>query len=114
MANFLYKGESIYYTNTAEETINYHDVVALTSCIGIAAAPIISGATETVLLTGIWELPAVKTVAFAVGDILYWNTTDKNLTKTVTDIPAGMCVAEKATSGETAQVKLFGNAVITA
>lgn len=112
MAKFLYIGESITYTNEGDTAIGYHDTVALGSCIGVAAAPIAPGASETVLLAGIWEMPAVKNTAFAIGDILYWNDTDKNLTKDTAGIPAGMCTAPKATAGDTAQLKLFGNGVI--
>ncbi len=110
MNKFLQIGESITYKNETDETIGYHDVVALgTSCIGIMAAPVLPGFEETVLLTGIWELPADST-AFSVGDMLYWNVENKKLTKTDTDIPAGMCTATKTTSATTASVKLLGNA----
>lgn len=112
MNTFNYIGDSIMYTNEAEETINYRDVVPLTNLIGIAAAPIPKGATETILLTGVWELPAVNNAAFVVGDVLYWNTEDKKLTKDSTGVPAGMCTSPKTNTGTTAEVKLFGNAIL--
>lgn len=114
MNTFNYIGDSINYTNEAEETINYHDVVPLTNLIGIAAAPIPKGFTETVLLTGVWELPAANTEAFAVGDVLYWNVDDKKLSKDSAGVPAGMCANAKTNAGTTAEVKLFGNAVLKA
>lgn len=106
-------GKVINYKNAGEE-IAYRDVVPIgTSCIGISNMPIPQNEVGTVTLEGIWELPADTSTTFEVGDMLYWNTAGKKLTKTSTDIPAGMCTLKKESATAVGQVKLLGNAVKT-
>ena len=58
MARYIQPGKAIEYTNAGEETIRYGDVVALTSCIGVAAADIAPGETGVIELSGVYEMPA--------------------------------------------------------
>jgi predicted RecA/RadA family phage recombinase len=99
-------GNTIDYTNGGSTAIEYREVVSLTTRIGIAAEKIAAGAVGSLKVTEVWELPAVTGVAFSVGDALYWNTTNGNLTKTNTDVPAGWCVEAKASAGTVAKVKI--------
>ena len=103
---YIQNGETIDYKNTGSTKIAYGDVVSLTTRIGVAGEDIAAGATGSLPVTGVFELPATTSVAFSVGDTLYWNTTSKTLTKTNTDIPAGWCVEAKATSRATGKVKI--------
>lgn len=101
------KGEVIAYKNAGATDIAYLDVVSLTNRIGIAADKIAAGATGSLEVVGVFELPAVNNAAFSAGDKLYWDATNGKLTKTATDmIPAGWCVADKAETATLAQVKL--------
>lgn len=112
MSNFVQVGEKIDFLNGTGADIAYHDVVPVgTACIGVAEMEIPQNETGTVNLEGIWELTADNAMAFNVGDMLYWNTAGKKLTKTNTDVPAGICILAKTTSETTAKVKLLGNGI---
>lgn len=115
MSDFIQVGEKIDFLNGTGADIAYHDVVPVgTSCIGVAEMAIPQNETGTVNLEGVWELTADNATVFNVGDMLYWNTAGKKLTKTNTDVPAGICVLAKINTGTTARVKLLGNGVPTA
>ncbi|QNU67257.1 DUF2190 family protein [Ruminiclostridium herbifermentans] len=104
---FIQKGERIDYTNSTSGAIGYKDIIPLVTRIGIAQEDIAIGATGTVAVTGVIELPADNTAAFAVGEQLYWDSTNNKLTKTAnSNIPAGWCTEPKATSSVTAKLKI--------
>lgn len=106
-AVFIQNGDNLDYTNATDEEIGYCDVVPLASCIGVAAQAILPGATGTVDLTGVYELPADNATAFAVGDVLYWAAADNKLVKTKTgNVYAGLCFADKVAAGGFAAVKI--------
>lgn len=104
IATYVKKGENIDYTATA--AVAYMEVVPLASCIGVALTPIEKGATGTVSLTGVYELPAAASLAIEVGDKVYWDTKAGNINKTDTGVPAGIAVAPKTEAGTTARVKI--------
>lgn len=99
-------GYTIDYVNSSGVAIAYRQVIPLVTMIGIAGEAIAIAATGSVKVTEVWELPAVAGTAFAVGDALYWNTTNNNLTKTNTDVPAGWCTEVKASAATVARVKI--------
>ena len=106
-AVFVQKGNVMDYTNGGTEAIAYLEVVPLVTRIGIAQEPIAVGATGSVGLDGVYQLPADSTAAFVAGDALYWDDTANKLTKTATDhTPAGFAFAAKATAGTTAAVRI--------
>ncbi len=104
-------GDIIDFLNTGEETIAAGQVVPLVSRIGFAVASIAPGEVGGVSVKGVnGSVPADATMAFAVGDVLYWDGTANKLTKTAADnIPTGgWCVEAKAQTGTTAAIKLVG------
>ncbi|MBQ9377982.1 MAG: DUF2190 family protein [Schwartzia sp.] len=103
-AVFVQKGENIDYK--AETDIGYMDVVPMEKCIGVALEEIASGATGAVSLTGVYELPAATSLTISVGDAVFWNTTNENIDKDESGVPAGIAVEEKASAGTSAKVKL--------
>lgn len=103
-AVFVQKGENIDYT--AANAIEYMEVVPLAACIGVALEAIEAGATGTVSLTGVYELPAASSLEIDAGDAVFWNTENENIDKTATGIPAGIAVTAKTAAGTTARVKL--------
>lgn len=115
MSDFIQIGEKMDFLNNTGADIAYYDVVPVgTACIGVAEMEIPQNETGTVNLEGVWELPADNATTFEVGDMLYWNIAGKKLTKTNTDVPAGICVLAKINTGTTARVKLLGNGIPTA
>ena len=104
MTKFIQDGAVIDYV--AAEDIAYRDVVPMTSRIGVACEDIASGSIGAVALTGVFEMPCVTT-AIAAGDAVYWDKTNKKITGTAGEnVPAGMCVAAKATTVTTIQVRI--------
>ena len=103
-ATYIQKGDNIDYTST--NAITYMEVVPLTSRIGVALEEIAKNETGTVSLTGVYELPAASSLAISVGDLVYWNTSNNNIDKTDTGIPAGTAVSAKASAGTTVRVRI--------
>lgn len=104
---FVQKGDVIDYKNGGAAAIEYNEVVPIVSRIGVAAEAIAIGATGGLRVTGVHELPAVNNAAFAVGDALYWDSANGNLTKTAEgNIAAGWCAEPKAEARATAMVKI--------
>lgn len=105
----IQEGETIDYTNSGASAIGYKDVVPLTTRIGIAGENIAVGATGSLQVEGVWELPAITGTAFAVGDQLYWDAANNVLNKTLAgNTPAGWATEPKAAAAATARVKIHG------
>lgn len=106
-AVFEHEGKTIDFVNGTESKVAVGEVVPFASQIGVALEDIAPEAKGGVRLVGIWTLPAVNNAAFAVGDQLFWDTTEKKLTKVDSDtVPAGMCTLAKVASGTVASVKI--------
>lgn len=105
-AVFVQKGDNIDYK--AESAVEYMDVVPMASCIGVALEPIANGKTGTVSLTGVYELPAAADlgtgISISPGDAVYWNTSNSNIDKDASGVPAGIAVTAK--TGTSVRVKL--------
>ena len=106
MARYVQPGKAIEYTNAGEETIRYGDVVALTNCIGVAAADIAPGATGVIEISGVYEMPADTSAAFTQGQKPYWDASGKKVTATEGDVTAGIAVEAKEEASDLALVKL--------
>jgi len=103
-ASFVQIGENIDFT--ASEDIEYMEIVPLKTCIGIAMSTIAKGATGTLSLTGVYDIPAA-TGALAVGDAVYFDVERGSITATkASNVPAGIAVLAKAESGTTARVRI--------
>ncbi|AYO30249.1 DUF2190 family protein [Biomaibacter acetigenes] len=103
---YIQKGYIIDFTNSTGADIAYGDVVPIGARIGIAAEDIAKDATGSLNVSGVFELPADNTVAFAVGDEVYWDNVGGKLTKTAGTYKAGWVIEPKALAGTTAKVKI--------
>jgi predicted RecA/RadA family phage recombinase len=106
-------GRYIPYTPAAQSGgVKAGDVVALVGRIGIATEDIAEGETGTLDLGGVYKLPAEAAAAdkaWSQGDTLYWDATNKVLTKTSTgNTAAGFAWLDKATAIDVGYVKLSG------
>jgi predicted RecA/RadA family phage recombinase len=106
MSNTLNKRgyDPINFTAPAARTIG--DVEEFADCIGVWMDSVASGAVGPVDLFNDHILAKETGVAFAVGDILYWDATNNRLDKTNTNIPAGVCVTAAASGDTSAEVRL--------
>lgn len=74
---------------------------------GIASGDAASGATLELQLEGVYDVTALSTDTAAVGDLLYWDNTNKRLTTTATsNLKVGVAVAAKASGATTARILL--------
>ncbi|MCR4442150.1 MAG: DUF2190 family protein [Peptococcaceae bacterium] len=103
---YIQKGDTIDYLNGGA-ALAYGDVVNLTTRIGVAGEAIAAGATGSVHVAGVFELPAINNTAFAVGDALYWDPNARVITNVQAgNVPAGWATEPKALAGTTARVKI--------
>lgn len=103
----IHEGVTIPYTNPNPAAIAYGAVVDLDTRIGIAAETIAVGATGSLCVEGVHELPANNSLAFSVGEPLYWDPVAGELTSNGVGLtPAGWCTAPKLLAGTTARVKI--------
>jgi predicted RecA/RadA family phage recombinase len=108
LSNYIYEGKSVDFKNAGASDIAYHDVVPIgTGRIGVAQSSIPIGSTGTLAVTGVFEFDAINTVAFSVGDALYWDNTAKKITNvSASNVAAGWCVEAKISAGVTAKIKI--------
>lgn len=105
-AKYIQRGEAIDFTNSSEAKINAGDVVVFGTKIGVAGDDIAVGATGTLRMEGVFELPKA-TGAITVGAAVYWDATNKKITTTSSsNTLAGFAVAAAASRDETALVKI--------
>ena len=100
--------EVIKHKNASGTKIEKGDVVSFSHFIGIAAEDIENTKIGDVYITGVYTLAAEHDAAgkdFTAGDFLYFAS--NALTKTATSgVPVGICVEDKASTGEKAKVRL--------
>lgn len=88
--NYIYSGDKLPYIN-AGSAITSGSPVFIGGNAGIALEDIAATTgTGTVATEGVWKLPKHNPLAIAQGDLLFWDTTNEEVTKTATDVPLGM------------------------
>jgi len=105
-ATFVQKSGIIDYTATAD--ISVGDVVELgTAAVGIAQTDIASGDIGAIVTAGLFDVAAETGVAWAIGDIIYWDNANNVATKTATDnARAGVAVQAKLTATAIGRISL--------
>ena len=74
---------------------------------GIASGDAASGATLELQLEGVYDVTALSTDTAAVGDLLYWDNTNKRLTTTASgNTLAGFAVAAAGSGVTTVNIKI--------
>jgi len=103
---FVQDGVRLDYA-AGENAIEYLEIVPGTDKIFVAAEAIAANSVGAVYSEGVFELPANKEQAFTVGQTVYFDVTNKNITSTAaSNIVAGYAVAAKTAAGETVLVKI--------
>jgi len=85
MQNKTQDGKTVNILNSGAAVIKGGSVVVFGARIVIPIADIPVGEFGACATEGVYELPAETTAAFTQADVLYWNATDKKLTKTASD-----------------------------
>lgn len=108
MKNYIQDGDAINYLVPAATTIVAGDVVAVGSNLtGVAVTGGTTGDTIVVNLCGVYELTKDTPLVITQGDRLYWNATNKEITKTLTDRPIGVAYASALSADTTVLVLLY-------
>lgn len=99
-------GEVIEFTCTADVTVG--DVIPLGSnMVGIAINSGLTGEEITLEIEKVWTIKGKDDEAISIGDVVYWDATNEELTKTSTDnTKAGTALSLKNTSAGTINVKI--------
>jgi predicted RecA/RadA family phage recombinase len=74
-AYFRREGTTIDYTASGAD-VDAGDVVEVGDIIGVAADDIADGDTGTLLIEGVFDVPAPAGTAFSAGDCVDWDGTD--------------------------------------
>lgn len=102
---FIQPGEVIDYTAGSDLTAGA--VVVIGNRVGVLLTDLANGETGAAQVTGVFELTKLTTDDVAQGNLLYWDATNKRLTKTATDNTlAGYAWKAAGTSATTVQIKL--------
>lgn len=108
MKNYIQSGDAINYLVPNATTIAAGDVVAVgANLTGIAVNSGVAGDTIVVNLCGVYELTKDTPLVITQGDRLFWNASNKEITKTVTDRPIGVAFAGAASADTTVLVSLY-------
>ena len=83
MKNYVQPGNTL--TLTAPHDVISGDGLLVGSIFGVAAGDAENGATVEAALTGVFDLTKVGSQAWAVGDKVYWDDTNKRCTTVATD-----------------------------
>lgn len=106
MKNFVQPGSVI--TVAAPADVTSGTGVLVGSLFGIAAISALSGADVEIKVDGVYELPKTSALAISVGDLLYWDDTNKVVNKTNTNKLVGVAVSAAANPSATVKVRLNG------
>ncbi len=111
--NFIQPGEVIDWTNGTGSAVASGAVVAIGQMLGVALVGIANGATGSVQIKGVFEVPKVSGAVIAAGESLVWDVSagafdDNAATPATGDISGAPAVAvEAAGNGVTLMNVLF-------
>lgn len=108
MRNYIQPGNTL--TLTAPAEIVSGDVVAVGSIIGVANGDAANGAPVDVDTVGVFRLPKVSALAIAEGDVVYWDSAAKLVTKTASaNTKLGVATEAAANPSPAVAVRLNGS-----
>lgn len=107
--NFIRDGKTIPYTNSGS-AIASGDVVVIGNIIGVALGAIANGATGTVQIEGVFELPKVSAAVIGAGESVIYDVSagefDDNAATPATGDVSNCCIAIEAAAATTTTVKV--------
>jgi predicted RecA/RadA family phage recombinase len=107
MRNYIQPGDSITVIAEAEATSG--DIIKLGNLVGVASGAAAIGEPLVLTTTGVFELPKVSTDALAIGDAVYFRTSDSTITSTASgNTKIGVAVAAAGNPSGSVRVRLNG------
>lgn len=108
MRNYVQPGNTL--TLTAPAEIVSGGVVVVGSIIGVANGDADNGAPVDVDTVGVFRLPKVAALAIAAGDVVYWDSAAKLVTKTAaSNTKLGVAIESVANPSPNVAVRLNGS-----
>lgn len=108
MRNHVQPGNTL--TLTAPAEIISGGVVIVGSIIGVANGDAANGAPVDVDVVGVFRLPKVSALAIAAGDVVYWDSANKLVTKTASgNTKLGVATEVAANPSGNVAVRLNGS-----
>jgi predicted RecA/RadA family phage recombinase len=106
MKTFVQPGDILTFTVPSATTIAAGDLVAVGAFVGVAATGGTTGEKITVHLAGVYTVPKA-TGAIAAGDVLYFDESEGEVTKTSAgNLPIGYAFGGAESGDATVNVKL--------
>lgn len=107
MTNYIKSGDVI--TLTAPYTVTSGSGALVGSIFGVAAGDITSGSAGEFVTEGVVTLAKTSALAISVGDLLYWDDTNKVVNKTSSAQKlVGVATSAAANPSATVNVRLNG------
>ena len=107
MKNYIQPGETI--TLTAPYAVSSGGGALVGAIFGVAVGDVANGAQGEFRTTGVYSLRKETGTAWSVGDLIYWDDTNKRCTTTATNNKLiGVAVAAAAAGDATGRVRLNG------
>jgi predicted RecA/RadA family phage recombinase len=106
MKNFLQPGQAIDIV-APQGGLTAGQYYRIGGLAGVVASTAAEGETTVLHLTGVYTLPKKTGTAWSVGDVLYWDASNAEFTKTGgANSPAGVAAAAAASGDATGAVRL--------
>lgn len=106
MQNYIQKGDTVDWVNGTGSAVVSGQPVFIGNLPGIATGDIANTKTGEVRVVGIFLLAKTTSLVITVGDRVFWNTTTKKVTKTVTDVPLGAAAGSETSNATTVKVRI--------
>ena len=112
MNKYISSSERYEIINTTGGAVASGDVLISGNIVGIALRDLANNEKGAVLLKGVVTLGKTTALAISQGDRLYFNTSTKLITKTVTDVFIGTAVKAAAANTDTTVEVLLGESMV--
>ena len=109
MAKFIQELDRVDFKNTTTEMIEVGDIVPIGKMHGVAITNIGPNSIGAVKVTGCFEVAALTSDSFAVGDTVYFDKDQKRASKTDTNPVLGVTLTEKRPGTTVLEVALVPN-----
>ena len=108
MKNFVQPGENL--TVPAPAAVASGELVKVGNLYGVASYDAGTGADVVLVTEGVFELPKIATDALAVGDPVYWRSSDGLVTSTASgNTKIGACIEAAPNPSGDVVVRLNGS-----
>jgi len=105
--NFIQEGDHLEFTNGTGGTISAGSPVIVGKIVGVALGTVANGAKGQIKTTGVFLLTKKAALAVSAGDVVFWDSTPGEVTKTDADgIFIGYAVEDALAAAGTVKVML--------